>query len=295
MIFDRRPCDLGEGPLWHPLRQQLFWLDITAGRMLSVEGDESQAWNFPFMISAVAWVDYDRLLVASEQGLVLFNLMTGATQNIAPVEADDPVTRSNDGRADLQGGFWFSTMGKMAEPGKGAIWRYYRGVVRKLFSGMTIPNAICFNPDGRTAHFTDTLTQQVLRLSLDADGWPKGIPELFLDLTAETSGPDGAVMDADGLLWLAQWGAGCVRAFSPDGAMVRETTFPAPHTSCPAFGGADLSTLFCTSALQDMSDAARAAHPAAGMTFAIFGAGQGRREPAVGITEPERFSLPSAL
>ena len=32
-IFDETPCVLGEGPLWHPERKQLFWFDILKHRL----------------------------------------------------------------------------------------------------------------------------------------------------------------------------------------------------------------------------------------------------------------------
>ncbi len=278
MIFDNRPCDLGEGPLWHPQRGQLFWFDITGQRMLSVENGEQRQWRFPEMVSAAGWVDRDMLLIAGERDLFLFDLETEETQTLVELEAGNRTTRSNDGRADPQGGLWIGTMGKKCESGAGAIYRYYRGELRKLYDKITIPNAICFTPDGKTAHFTDTVTSQVMRVALDAQGWPKGEPEVFLDLSADPSGPDGAVIDAAGLLWLAQWGAARVSAFSPDGSLVRHVAFDAPHTSCPAFGGPGLTTLFCTSALQGMDAAARAAQPNAGMTFAIKGVATGQAE-----------------
>jgi sugar lactone lactonase YvrE len=95
-----------------------------------------------------------------------------------------------------------------------------------------------------------------MRVALDADGWPAGEPELFLDLSADALNPDGAVIDADGTTWIAQWGASRVAAYAPDGSFLRAVEFPAPHTSCPAFGGPDLTTLFCTSARQGMDAAA---------------------------------------
>lgn len=278
MIYDNRICELGEGPLWHPMRGQLFWFDVVGQRMLSVEKGVERQWRFPEMVSAGGWVDRDMLLIAGERDLFLFDVETEEVQTLVELEADNRMTRPNDGRADPMGGFWIGTMGRKAEKGAGSIYRYYRGALRKLYGGITISNAICFAPDGKTAHFTDTVTHRVMRVAMDPEGWPKGEPELFLDLTDDTSGPDGAVVDAQGLFWLAQWGAGRVSAFAPDGGLVRHVAFDAPHTSCPAFGGPGLTTLFCTSALQGMDAAARAAHPDAGMTFMAEGVAKGQME-----------------
>lgn len=283
MIFDNRPCDLGEGPLWHPLREQLFWFDITGCRLLTQAGGQAQDWTFPEMVSAAGWVSRDELLIAGQHGLFLFDLGNGQRQPLVALEADNPVTRSNDGRADPQGGFWIGTMGRNAEPGAGSVWRYWRGEMRRMFTGLTIPNAICFAPDGRSACFTDTVTGRVLRVALDAQGWPVGQPVAWLDLTAEGLNPDGAVIDADGVMWLAEWGAARVAAYDPQGERLRVVDFDAPHTSCPAFGGPDLGTLFCTSALQGMDAAARAAFPAAGMVFAAASGTRGQREYRVEI------------
>lgn len=277
-VFDSRPCDLGEGPLWHPERKQLYWFDITGKRLLTQSADGPQEWHFPGCVSAAGWIDRDTMVIASETSLFRLNLETGTKRKIAPLEADNPNTRSNDGRADPFGGFWIGTMGKSGEAGAGAIYRYYRGELRCLYSKITCTNAMCFPAHGRFAHFTDSATRKVMRVALDADGWPKGEPELFLDLTPTGPEPDGAVIDSTGLMWLAQWGAGRVCAYAPDGSLQQTVTFDAPHTSCPAFGGEDLTTLFCTSALEGMDDAARAAYPRAGMTFAAPNIARGQPE-----------------
>jgi sugar lactone lactonase YvrE len=223
-------------------------------------------------------VDDSTLLIASETALFRFDLTTGTRTDLCALEADRPDTRSNDGRADPQGGFWIGTMGKRAEPGAGAIYRFYRGELRCIFPGISIPNAICFPPDGRTAHFTDSPTRRVMRVALDAEGWPQGKPEVFLDLTGDTPAPDGAVVDAAGLLWLAEWDGARVSAFAPDGARVQSVPVAARQSSCPAFGGEDLTTLFVTSALQGMDEAARKADPKGGMTFAAPGTARGQAE-----------------
>jgi sugar lactone lactonase YvrE len=276
VIYDSHPCELGEGPLWHPIREQLFWFDILNRTLHS----RNQSWTFPEIVSAAGWIDRDQLLIASESGLHRFSLATG--EGAPLVAAGTGETRSNDGRADRQGGFWFGTMGKRAEAGAGAIWRWYRGELRQLFPGITIPNAICFSPDGRAAHFADTVQGKVMKVALDAEGWPAAAPQVWLDLTSEGLNPDGAVIDAEGLFWNAQWGAGRVAAYAPDGQFVRTVETPgAPQSSCPAFGGADMKTLFITTALEHMDQDARARHPASGQVFAFDGVAKGLPEPQV--------------
>jgi sugar lactone lactonase YvrE len=275
MIFDNRVCTLGEGPLWHPLRDQLFWFDILNRRLLSHDKGVQQEWCFDDMVSAAGWINRDELLIASERALFRFNIETGGKTHVTGLDHETAGTRSNDGRTDPQGGFWIGTMGKNAEPGAGAIWRFYRGEMRKIFPHITIPNAICFPPDGRTACFADTVTGRVMRVGLDATGWPVGQPETFLNLAAEGLNPDGALFDASGMMWLAEWGASRVAAYATDGSRVRTIAFDAPHVSCPALGQ---GTLYCTTALQGMDAAARAAHPHAGMTFAAAGVAAGQPE-----------------
>ena len=136
-IWDDTPCILGEGPLWHPLRGQLFWFDIVKHRLYTRENGKHRSWAFEEHVSAAGWVDETRLLIASETRLFTFDVDSGLRRDVHALEADNRVTRSNDGRADPWGGFWIGTMGKKAEPGAGAIYRYFKGELRTLYPGIT--------------------------------------------------------------------------------------------------------------------------------------------------------------
>jgi len=280
-LYDPRHCKLGEGPLWHPERQQFFWFDITGQRLLSRDGDTPLEWHFAENVSAAAWTGRDTLLIASETRLFNFNLTTGASDTVAALEADNPGTRSNDGRADPQGGFWIGTMGKSGEADAGAIYRYYRGELRQLYAPITVSNSICFAPDGSRAYYADTAAGQIMTQPLDAQGWPKGTPDIFIDMRVDRLKPDGSVTDAAGNLWNAQWGASRVAQYSPTGALLQTIAFPARHTSCPAFGGTDLTTLFCTTAQQGIAPEILAAEPGNGQTFAAETDTTGTPEPQV--------------
>lgn len=263
-VNDARACELGEGPIWHPEREQLFWFDILGKRLLCNSGE---SWSFEDHVSAAGWVDRDTLLIASERELFTFEPETGSSQHICGLEADDPKTRSNDGRADPWGGFWIGTMGKAAEPNLGAIYRFYRGELRRLFAPLTITNAICFAPDRSCVYWADSAPGKLFRTPLDENGWPAAAPTLFLDFSGESFGPDGAIIAADGTMLNAQWGASRVARYSPEGAFIEAFEFEASQISCPALGGPDLTTLYATSAQQGMTSEQLAAEPLAGQTF----------------------------
>lgn len=76
---------------------------------------------------------------------------------------------------------------------------------------------------------------------------------MFVDLAKEQLNPDGVVVDADGCLWNAQWGASRVARYAPDGNFLEAVSVEVSQTSCPAFGGADLSSLFVTTAATSTS------------------------------------------
>jgi len=273
-IFDQRRCRLGEGVFWHPLRQQLFWFDILGRKLHSKHSGKPITWAFDEHVSAAGWIDHDTILVASETQLITFNLETGTQRDVVPFEVDNPVTRSNDGRADPHGEFWIGTMGKEAETGAGAIYRYHDGTLRQIFSGLTIPNAICFSPDGNRAYYTDTLTQIIHKQTLDDHGWPQGPTQVFADLREDGLFPDGAVVDADGHLWNAQWGAARIARYSPDGTFQSAVAFRASQISCPAFGGLGLDRLFATSAADGLAPDAQDQ----GKTFVIQTSVKGQEE-----------------
>lgn len=281
-VFDARPCELGEGAFWHPERGQFFWCDILAGQLMSRDGEAELAWDLGRAVSAIGWVDPGALVLATETGLVRFDIDAGTEAPLAELPGADPGLRTNDGRADPWGGFWFSTMGKRAEPGRGAIHRYYRGELRTVVSPMTIPNAISFPPDRGHAHFADTATGRVHRVALrEADGWPDGSPELWLDLTGEGLHPDGAVFDAEGNFWNAQWGAHRVAAYDGDGRFLRALRLPPAHVSCPAFGGEGLTSLLVTTARENLEPDRLEREPFHGKTYLAENVATGLPEPKV--------------
>ena len=274
-------CHLGEGSTYDPTTDTAWWFDILERRLFEcrIETRETRIHALPKMASALARIDAERQLIFCDDGLYVRNVASGRMELFTSVEADNPVTRSNDARVHPSGTFWLGTMGRNAEAGAGTIYALQRGQLKKLYSDITIPNAICFSPDGDVGYFADTRKLVLNRVPLDpATGLPLGDPTPIVE---GEHGMDGAVVDADGLIWNARFGLGRIDVRDGTGRRLRSLHVPAKQSTCPAFVGRDLSRVLVTTAWEHMDEAARAADPEHGRTFVLNTNACGRAEPDV--------------
>ncbi len=284
-VFDDHPCGLGECPIWHPIRNELFWVDLPNNKLISRGENGVFSWDFDEIISAIAWIDQDRLLLATEySGLLEFTIATGESKQLCPIESDLPGNRCNDGRADPWGGFWVGTMSKADQPKEGSIYRWYNGELRKIVPELTIPNGICFDRVRQRGYFADTILHTIFMLNLDPEtGWPIGAPEVFLDLSFCEARPDGAVVDESGNLWYVLWGTDRLVCYSPEGEVLYEIDPGVPQPTCPGFGGQAYKDLYLTTAAIGL-DTENSDKPLGG-TLVFNGVVNGVAEPQVKIAD----------
>jgi sugar lactone lactonase YvrE len=283
-VFSDHVCQLGEGPSYDPATDTLYWFDIVNGLLLEkrLSGGATTAHELGRMASAIAIIDDRRQLIAAETGLFVRDVASGKMTLHTPIEADNPVTRSNDSRVHPCGALWTGTMGKKEERGAGAIYWFFKGELRKLFADITVSNSICFSQDGALAHYTDTSTGLLMRVDCDpATGLPTGEPRIFVDHRSAKGYIDGSVLDRDGILWNACWGGSVVEAYGPDGKLVRTVAMPVTQPSCPAFVGKNADRLAVTSAWSGKSEKQRLQDLQGGMTFLLDIPVNGRFEPRV--------------
>jgi sugar lactone lactonase YvrE len=285
-VLSAERCHLGEGPTYDASTDTAWWFDIRERRLFehSFADGRTVIHGLPKMASALARIDGARQLILTEDGFYIRHISDGRMDLFLALEADNPMTRSNDARVHPSGTFWLGTMGRRAEKRAGAIYALHRGRITRLYPEITIPNAICFSPDGDIGYFADTGTNVLYRVPLDAStGLPIGEPVALIKHEG-VGGIDGAIVDADGLIWNARWGGGCIDIYDPAGRRLRSLRVPASQSSCPAFVGRDFSRVLVTSAWQDMDDAQRAADPGHGKTFLLDAAARGRAEPDVRLS-----------
>lgn len=297
LLLDAR-AQLGECILWCERAQALYWTDIEACALhrWHPATHESQAWKMPERLGSFALCDApDRLLLGLASGIALFDLGTGEIGDVIPVEADQPTTRINDGRCDRQGRFVFGTFNQAR--GGDAICHFYRvnadlAIERLPLPSVRVANGIAFTPDGTRMYFADSPTREILCADYGADGsihaWRP-----FVQFAEGDGYPDGATVDADGGLWSTHWDGGCITRHAPDGTEIGRIMLPVTRPTCPAFGAADFSQLFLSTARVGLNDDRLAQQPAAGGVLRIRVDCHGLPEPRFRLATPWLRRAPS--
>jgi L-arabinonolactonase len=270
-------CRLGEGILWCERRRVLYWTDIS-GQRLWMHAPDSAAtrhWHVPAQLGCLGLCDDGRLLLALAKALYVTDVEHAGgddlpLQHLADVEPGVDHTRTNDGRSDRHGNFVFGTKSERDDTlpfGSFYQFSFRHGLRRLGLPRAAIPNSICFSRDGRTLYYCDSRVPEIRCCDYDADTAGVADARVFARVDGANAWPDGSIVDADGCLWNAQWGAARVVRYSPAGKAIASVQVPAKNPSCCAFGGAALDTLFITTAREDMSEAELAALPGAGSVW----------------------------
>jgi sugar lactone lactonase YvrE len=252
--------------VWDAARGALRWTDIEQREIWRFDplSGECSKQRVADRVGFFAIAADGRLLLGQYKTLIL----DGVT--LADVEPDLRGTRINDGRTDRAGNVVFGTMSEGREhPRIGSFYQYSsaHGLRRLDLDNPGIANSICFSPDGATMWFADSPQRTIWACDYDAASARVSRVRVFVEFAPGTGVPDGSIVDADGCLWNAVWGAGEVRRYTADGRLDRTVRIPTKNPTCPAFGGADLRTLYVTTSRQEHSDAELEAMPQAGGVF----------------------------
>jgi sugar lactone lactonase YvrE len=270
---------LGEGPIWDPATKRLYWFDIKQSRLHWGDpgGGKAGFWDLPTRASAAVIRSRGGLLLATERGLEDFDLAAGTLSPRWKLEAE-PGFRSNDGKIDVAGRFWWGTMDDDGGKRPGRLYRYDPdGTCTPVVEGIHIVNTVSCSPDGRTYYLADSARKVIWAYDMDEAGNLSNRRDFA---RVEHGGPDGSAVDAEGFLWNAQWGAWRIVRYAPDGSIDRVVEMPVEQPSSCAFGGADLTTLYVTTAREDLSDEALQAQPLAGSVLAFEAGVKGLALPA---------------
>ena len=262
----------GESPLWSVNEGALYWLDSRIPRIYRVHiaSGKRSDWGCPSKVNAMGLMR-GGLVCSTKDGIYYLNTSTGAYEKGFDPEADDPHSRSNDGKVDRAGRFWFTSM---EDDGKTPTGKLYRldpdRTVATVDAGYGVPNGLGWSPDERLMYFGDTRASTIYVFDFDRTSGTVRNKRPYVQTSAESDGrPDGLCVDSKGYVWSARVGAGAVARFAPDGKLDRRIEVPVSRPTSVMLGGDDLRTLFISTASRTLSEEQLKAQPLAGAMLAV--------------------------
>ncbi len=269
---------LGEGPLWHPEEETLYWVDIEGESFhrYSFHTGQWNTFNLGQAIGCLAFRASGGLVLGLQNGLAFWNPITSEIADIANPEAGRLNARFNDGKVCPGGRFWAGTLG---EDDQSSLYRLDPdGKIHVMETGIQISNGIGWSPDHKTMYYTDSPLRAIYLYDYDLESGSITNRRDFANVPVEDGFPDGLTVDSEGFVWSAQWDGWRVTRYDPQGKIERVIYLPVQRPTSCTFGGRELDQLFITSAWTGLSDTDRQEQPLAGDLFLVYADVKGQKE-----------------
>ena len=283
LLWDCR-CRLGEGTVWNAADASIYFVDILGREVLALTPatGAQRRWPVPQRIGWLVPRARGGWLAGLQQGVVSLALDgAGGAARIVEwlhrLHDDDSTMRLNDAKVDPRGRLWFGSMDGADE--NRPAGRLYRldadGTLAVVDEGYCVANGPTFSPDGGTLYHTDSARRTVYAFDVDDAGNPSR-KRTWLEFGADEGYPDGMTTDAQGRVWIAQWGGARVTCRDPaDGRALQTIALPVPQVTNVCFGGPGLRDLFVTSARRGLDGEVLERAPLSGGLFRVAAVGHG--------------------
>ena len=270
--------DLGEGLLWDERNQTIMWVDAFV-KIINTWDPATKTLierKYDSLVTSIAKRESGGYVVAAGLKLIVLNENLDVI-GTSPLEMPNENVRTNDGNVDINGNYWVGCFANDAKPKQGNLRRISPNLGSKVFlKDISIANGMDWSPDNKICYYIDTPTRKISRFNFNTKTSELEGELEAIDVSDYSGAPDGMCVDSLGNLWVAFWGGGCVRSFSPTGELLAQVDVAATLVTNCAFGGPDLSTLYITCALPSYEDFVKGDEPLAGSLFKAEVGVQGR-------------------
>ena len=261
-------CELAEGPVWDPDRELLRWVDLLPGHVHALDpATGAHTWfEAGEPVGTVGLTRSGGLVLALVDRFALSDHDGQNLRTLGEFTIDRTVVRFNDGKPDPWGTFCAGTCTWASLGPPVSLYRLRPdGAVGEIVGDVGLSNGLDWSDDRESFYFADSASGGVDVFATDAETGTLGRRRRFVTVGGV---PDGLTLDAEGCVWVAIWGAGELRRYTPGGVLDTVVSLPVRQVTSAAFGGADLGTLYITTARENFTPADLREQPHAGDIFA---------------------------
>ncbi|HRH78213.1 MAG TPA: SMP-30/gluconolactonase/LRE family protein [Cellvibrionaceae bacterium] len=264
-------ANLGECPRWDEETQLLYWVDINNKQLhrFNPATGQDDFLTFEQEIGCFALRKQGGFVLGMRHGFYLLDGWNTDLQFMTDPEAHLEKNRFNDGRVDASGRLWAGSVYPPKDYNGANIYSLNPdGVVTHQVGDLLTANGIAFSPDSRTLYYADTPSHAIMAADFDLAAGTISNTRVFHQFPHGQGRPDGACVDSEGYYWTALYEGGRVVRLNPAGEIVQEIHLPVRCPTMPAFGGADLKTLYITS-VSSRPESELAEYPHSGALFKV--------------------------
>jgi len=261
---------LGEGSIWDPNKQVLYWIDIEEGILFEYNPITKQTLSHKAgkKIGTIVPETHKTVILALQDGVYRMFLDNDSLEFIAKPSSLLENQRFNDGKCDPNGRFWLGSIGP-----KNTCFLYKLdndGSITEVLDNITTSNGITWSLDSKKMYYIDTNSGKVRQFDYDIKTGTISNEKTIVEIPGNIGYPDGMTIDSEGKLWVALWSGSAVHRYDPEsGELLQKITVPAKNVTSCAFGGKDLDDLYITCASIGMSDDEARKLPDAGKLFVV--------------------------
>ena len=246
---------LGEGVLWVPSQQKIFFVDIKKKKIFILDtlNRVKKFIKIDKEIGFLAHVKKDIFILGLKGELRIMNLRSKKIIKSINIEKDKLNNRINDGKVDPEGRLWFGTMNNLERNiNNGSLYCLDKNFdLKKIDSNYIIPNGPAFI-DKNNFYHTDSRLKKIYRIQIDKD-FKIIKKKVFIRFNTKDGTPDGMTTDIKKNLWICHYKGGCISVYNENGKKIHRIDFPAKNITNCTFGGKNNSELFVTSATKSMN------------------------------------------
>ena len=262
---------LGEGTLWVPSQNSIFFVDIKKKKILkyNIKTKVKKIINVDKEIGFLAHIKKNVFVLGLKSELRIVNLTNKKVLYSIKIESKKQNNRLNDGKTDSVGRLWFGTMDNLERKIKsGSLYCLDKNLkVHKIDDKYFITNGPAFL-DKNNFYHTDTRKGEIYKIKINKK--LKIVKKTkFLKFDKKDGFPDGMTTDIKNNLWVCHYGGACISVYNLRAKKIHKISLPAKNITNCTFAGHKNNELYISTARKGLKSHDLKKYPLSGSLFKV--------------------------
>ena len=261
---------LGEGTLWVPFLNSIFFVDIKKRKILilNTKTNKKKILKVDKEIGFISHIKKNIFILGLKSELRIVNLNNLKTIYSIDIELDKANNRINDGKIDPAGRLWFGTMDNFEKKQSGALYCLDKDLkLHKVDQNYFTTNGPAFL-DKNNFYHTDSRKRVIYKVKIN-DKLKILKKSIFLKFNKLDGSPDGMTTDIRNNLWVCHYRGARISVYNLKGNKIHQISLPAKNITNCTFGASSYDELFISTALKGMKAKEIKKYPLSGSLFKV--------------------------